>query len=35
MLLRRDMLVVGLALGLAAVLYIVSFGDLLAAVAPF
>jgi hypothetical protein len=30
MLLRRDMLVFALALGVAAVLYIVSFGDLLA-----
>jgi hypothetical protein len=31
MLLRRDMLVVALALGVAAALYIVSFGDLMAA----
>jgi len=31
MLLRRDMLVVALALGVAMALYIVSFGDLLAA----
>jgi len=31
MLLRRDVLVVALALGVAAVLYIVSFGDLMAA----
>jgi len=30
MLLRRDMLVVALALGVAMALYIVSFGDLLA-----
>ncbi len=35
MLLRRDMLVVALALGVAAVLYIVSFGDLMAAAPPF
>jgi hypothetical protein len=34
MLLRRDMLVVALALGVAAVLYIVSFGDMIAAGAP-
>jgi hypothetical protein len=35
MLLRRDMLIVALALGVAAVLYIVSFGDLLTVAAPF
>jgi hypothetical protein len=35
MLLRRDMLVVALALGVAAALYIASFGDLIAAAPPF
>jgi len=35
MLLRRDLLVVALALSVATALYIVSFGDLLAAAAPF
>jgi hypothetical protein len=34
MLLRRDILVVALALGVATVLYIVSFGDLIAAAPP-
>jgi hypothetical protein len=35
MLLRRDILVVALALGAAMALYIVSFGDLIAAAPPF
>ena len=35
MLIRRDMLVVALALGVAAVLYIVSFADLIVGSTPF
>ncbi|MGH6959990.1 MAG: hypothetical protein ACREE7_05860 [Dongiaceae bacterium] len=34
MLLQRDMLIVLLALGVAALLYVVSFRDLIAAAAP-